>query len=410
MASSIKIPTELRLALYTVSLYAVFIYWGYLQEKLTSTPYIVSGKETTRTWTFAFALNFSMAAICAGVAEVADKVMYQEPMKDKKEREAVSPLVFWKAAATSALASPIGYTSLRYLSYPMMILTKASKPVPVIVVGVISYNKKYPWYKYTSVFLLVAGISLFTAYKSSSSSKNASGGSTEDKGLMTLLFGMFLVLVNLALDGFTNNEQDHIFNHYKATPIEMMKYTNLWQAGYLLTYLVVTCCLWGSSSELYRAVDIVVQCPEVKYDMILFCGCASIGQVLLFALVKEFGSLLWVTISVTRQLFTILLSVVVFKHSVNSMQWAAIALVFVGLGLDIVMNYMQKSMSGTARLQKPTEDMGKAKKDDDYRQESPTSVQSPSTLERGALSTSSEDDFSPSTLGMKLRKDVTKTE
>jgi UDP-galactose transporter B1 len=212
MVSS-AVPVELRLLLYTVSLYVIFIYWGYLQEKLTSRTYNVSGSEDTRTWQFAFALNFSMAAICSTVAAVVEKVMGPQEILAKGKKKTVKGIsahIFWKAAACSALASPIGYTSLRYLSYPMMILTKAAKPVPVIIVGVVSYNRKYPWYKYTSILLLVIGISLFTAYKGSSSGKVV-----EDKGMMTLLFGMFLVLVNLGLDGFTNNEQDHIFNHHK---------------------------------------------------------------------------------------------------------------------------------------------------------------------------------------------------
>ena len=77
--------------------------------------------------------------------------------------------------------------------------------------------------------------------------------------------------------------------------------------------------------------------------MIKFYCCACIGQVLLFGLVKEFGALVWVTVSITRNLFTILASVFIFNHSVNISQWIGIALVFTGLGLDIVMNYVNQS-------------------------------------------------------------------
>ena len=387
-----SIPAELRLLLYTASLYSIFIYWGYLQEKLTSTPYFVAGSTDTLIWHFAFALNFCMAAICSLVAFLVDQAMtaldsQPKPMKDKVIKK-ISPLLFWRAAATSALASPIGYTSLKYISYPMMILTKASKPVPVILVGVISYNRKYPWFKYMSVFLLVSGISIFTAYKSKSggsSSNDSSSSNVDDKGLLMLLFGMFLVVLNLSLDGFTNNEQDHIFSNHKATPIEMMQYTNLWQAAYLLATLLITWLIWGSSSELHLALDIIAKCPGVKYDILMFCSCASIGQVLLFALVKEFGSLVWVTISVTRQLFTILISVFVFNHSVNPRQWVGIALVFSGLGLDIVMNYLSTTSTSTSTKGKGlvinSTETEKYKKDDDYTSKGSFS---PSSLERGA--------------------------
>ncbi len=74
----------------------------------------------------------------------------------------------------------------------------------------------------------------------------------------------------------------------------------------------------------------------------MFCACASLGQVLLFTLIKEFGSLLWVTVSVTRKLFTVLASVLIFEHTVNLSQWVGIAFVFSGLMLEIVMSHGTK--------------------------------------------------------------------
>jgi hypothetical protein len=52
-----------------------------------------------------------------------------------------------------------------------------------------------------------------------------------------------------------------------------------------------------------------------------------------------------VTISVTRQLFTILLSVMLFGHYVNAVQWLGVVFVFAGLGLDIAAGYGVKLKS-----------------------------------------------------------------
>jgi solute carrier family 35 (UDP-galactose transporter), member B1 len=46
------------------------------------------------------------------------------------------------------------------------------------------------------------------------------------------------------------------------------------------------------------------------------------------------GSLILVTITVTRKLFTMLLSVMWFHHSLTSGQWAGMGLVFGGIGLE----------------------------------------------------------------------------
>lgn len=243
-----------------------------------------------------------------------------------------------KPALSATLASPIGYEALKYINYPLMILTKSSKPVPVMGIGVIFYGRNYGWHKYASVLLLCAGIYLFTSGKKSGSS----GASAVESDIKLVLFGMVLVLINLGMDGYTNNEQDRIFSKYKASPNQMMKYTNLWQCLYQAVYLGLGWCLYNTDSELHKSVYMVTRCPALVLDIALFCLCASVGQVLIFNVMKEFGSLAWITISVTRKLFTIVLSVIVFQHPVNIVQWFGVALVFVGLTVDALVSYYSK--------------------------------------------------------------------
>jgi UDP-galactose transporter B1 len=324
-----SLPGELRLVLYVVGLYATFIYWGYLQEKLTSIKYSTYVGDEEKEWDFPFALNFFMAMAGFLVAALIELMQSAGPK--------ISLMVFWKAALTCAMASPVGYASLKYITFPMMILTKSSKPVPVMLIGILLYRRKFPWYKYVSVALVCGGITLFSAMKKSSKAEDPSKSE-----LTSLLFGVFLVLINLALDGFTNNEQDEIFNKYKATSIQMMKNTNVWQAIFILAYLVGMYAVLGADSELAKAVDVLTTCPGVQSDITLFCLCASVGQVLIFAVMKEFGSLAWITIAVTRKLFTILVSVFMFNHTVLPLQWAGISAVFTGLILESMMKYVDQ--------------------------------------------------------------------
>lgn len=83
-------------------------------------------------------------------------------------------------------------------------------------------------------------------------------------------------------------------------------------------------------------------CPAIRFDLVAFCVCGAVGQVLVFKLIKEYGSLVWITISVTRQLFTIVLSVLLFGHSVNLIQWGGVMLVFCGLSFEVLFNYLEK--------------------------------------------------------------------
>ena len=121
-----------------------------------------------------------------------------------------------------------------------------------------------------------------------------------------------------------------------------MKFINSWQLIYLGSYVTVCAIVWGSESELFRALYAMQHCPEIIYDVSLFCFFAAVGQIIIFAVMKEFGSLLWVTVSITRKLLTILFSVFMFGHTVTFMQWMGIASVFGGMSLEVGMNYVEQ--------------------------------------------------------------------
>jgi len=212
-------------------------------------------------------------------------------------------------------------------------------------IGTIFYSQKYSWYKYVGVALVCIGISLFTSFKAGSHKLNS-----VDVSLQTsrIIYGIFLVLFNLSLDGYTSNEQDHIFSKYSISSLEMMKNINLWQAVYLFGYLLITWNFNGKESEASHAWNVVTNCPTIRQDILSFCICAAVGQILILCVIREFGSLVWVTVSVTRQLFTILLSVFIFSHSVNAMQWLGVLLVFTGLALEIIFNYISPSTNNTS--------------------------------------------------------------
>lgn len=335
-----RIPTEIKLVFYVVSLYIVFIYWGYLQEKLTSNKYEIFRRKYARTysrssiesvqWQYPFVLNLSMAFISSLIAFVVE-IFFHEGITQ------TPPSAYWKAALSSALASPIGYTSLRYITYPLMVLTKSSKPVPVMFVGTVFYKQKYQWHKYFGIALVCTGITFFSSYKVHNAD---SVSSSRIVSTPNIFFGIFLVLLNLSLDGYTSNEQDHIFSKYSVTPLEMMKYTNFWQFIYIFSFLFLLWIVYGRDSEASKALEILSLSKDARADVFIFSFCAAVGQILILYVIKEFGALVWVTVSVTRQLFTILLSVFIFSHPVNAMQWLGVALVFSGLGLDIAFSYV----------------------------------------------------------------------
>ena len=82
-----------------------------------------------------------------------------------------------------------------------VILTKSSKPIPVMLIGIIFYRKSYPWYKHVGTLLLCSGIVAFSYWKQSSGTTGGGAAWEESDSGYALLLGILLVVMNLSLDG-----------------------------------------------------------------------------------------------------------------------------------------------------------------------------------------------------------------
>ena len=62
-----------------------------------------------------------------------------------------------------------------------------------------------------------------------------------------------------------------------------------------------------------------------------------------------FGSLLLVTVTVTRKMLTMILSVLYFGHSLTGMQWLGVGLVFGGIGVESELSKREKRVKEKAK-------------------------------------------------------------
>jgi solute carrier family 35 (UDP-galactose transporter), member B1 len=123
----------------------------------------------------------------------------------------------------------------------------------------------------------------------------------------------------------------HHEQHIRISSFYMMYRVNQMCVVFHLLYLLAGFAVQGNSSEIVSAVNFCKKFPEVQQHLLLFCLCAAVGQCFIFYLIKEFGSLVNVTITITRKFFSILISVVLFAHPVAYWQWFGIVSVFAGL-------------------------------------------------------------------------------
>lgn len=230
-------------------------------------------------------------------------------------------------AITSSGGSWFGYRSLRWVDYPTMVLAKSSKLLPVMFLHLVLYRRRFPGYKYFVVGMVTAGVGIFTLFHP------IEGAST--KAATNSVWGLLLLSINLLADGFMNSTQDQIFSGYKGlTGPQMMLGLNACSTALTSAYLVTAYVLPGYSSEITNLVRFVQLHPPILLDIFSFALAGAIGQIFIFLTLSRHGSLILVTITVTRKLFTMLLSVVCFNHPLTKPQWLGVALVFSGIGLE----------------------------------------------------------------------------
>jgi len=349
-----------RLLFSILGLYSSFLLWGYLQERLSSTDYNTtlengaSSDGSSGRWKNVVVLNFFMALSSTLIS--LPFVIY-ESLSDKESAGGGLSVVAPKrglapASMSNCLASPFGYLSLNYINYPMLLLAKSSKLVPVMLLSYIINGKRYSASQIFSVALISLGVALFSCKKNPSvlfAATDSSTSSNEDS--LKTFIGLGLVLINLLLDGFTNARQDKFkLEQPKTSSFTMMYQMNIWQCVFMGSYLLIELGIasYGGdivgihASQLEEALAFAVKFPAVVKDVFLFCITGASGQVFIFYIITEFGSLVCVLVTVTRKFFSILLSVIIFGHTVQWWQWIGVTSVFAGLLMNSIDKYLAK--------------------------------------------------------------------
>merc|ERR1712093_483164 len=81
--------------------------------------------------------------------------------------------------------------------------------------------------------------------------------------------------------------------------------------------LPVSAATGAHSNELSSSLAFIASHPSVRLDILLFGLTGAVGQIFIFVTLSLYGSLTLVTITVTRKMVTMLLSVFVFDHKLK---------------------------------------------------------------------------------------------
>eukprot|EP00736_Rhodelphis_marinus_P001915 Rmarinus@m.22325 len=330
-------------------IYVCFLVWGVLQEKLTTQPYLhVDGTSSDVFNQIAF-LNFVQYSTSAGVALLI--LIFQRTILGHSDPTESPPFsTFMRLGLALAAGSAMGYASLEHISFPLHILAKSSKLVPIVIWGKLLGNT-YSYAEYLAVGLITSGVAMFSM----------EAVHKEDDDDKFILLGIFLVSSNLILDGYANTKQDLLYSRHPVGPQHMMFLVNLGSASIVTLWLLGQTAVvelsqrvdleeYGVPADwlplpqigLWASVRFLEQHPDALKDLALFACCSSLGLNFVFYSLKEFGSLVTVTFTITRKFFTVLLSVFYFGHYLTPRQWVACLFVFFGITLNTVGSRLKK--------------------------------------------------------------------
>ena len=206
-------------------------------------------------------------------------------------------LRYFQCAVFITSAAPFGFAALSYITYPAMVLGKSCKLVPVMIMNVLLYRRKFAPHKYLVVAMVTLGITMFMGFGKEKPSKAKASAQNGDLSAYTQLIGITYLLINLAIDGATNSTQDEVFARYRVSGQQMMFWINLFCTA--LTSIISILPLpyipvlhpSATGTELQGALEFIRTHPSVVVPLAQFAFTGALGQLFIFETLQHFGSL-----------------------------------------------------------------------------------------------------------------------
>jgi len=296
-------------------IYAAFLYYGRLQEDVFRYAAAADGAQFKQAW-FLQVLEALTNVMVGWVGRsLTGGATTQDDLFVSMLGLAGVAQVCAKACTSLALANG--------LSFPVATLAKSGKMAPVMAGSLLLGGASYTTRQYLQVAAIIGGTAIVSISK-------RKGGGTGDNSLV----GVFYICLSLALDGVTAGFQKRLKSETAKVGVappktyDYMFWTNLFMCA---TAALVALGL----GELQSGVVYCSQNPEIMGKIIKFAICSAIGQSFIFYTIANFDPLLVSTVTTTRKIFAVLISIFWKGQSLSSMGWSGIALACGGIGSEL---------------------------------------------------------------------------
>jgi len=306
---SAGLPPAAKLLIGAGGIYAAFLYYGSLQEDVFR--YVAAdGTQFKQAWL----LQVLEALANVVIGFVGMQIMGPTAGIPKKAF-AISGASQVSAKACTSLALANG------LSFPVATLAKSGKMAPVMLGSLILGGAKYTIREYLQVAAIIGGTAIVSMGKKK-------GGASSNS-----MVGVGYIILSLVLDGVTAGFQKQLKTEtakagVKPKPYDFMFWTNLYMC---LTAIIVAVGL----NEVGPGLAYCTANPEIFSKIVKFAICSAVGQSFIFYTIANFDPLILSTVTTTRKIFSVLLSIFLKGHSLSLTGWSGIGLSVCGIASEL---------------------------------------------------------------------------
>lgn len=126
--------------------------------------------------------------------------------------------------------------------------------------------------------------------------------------------GLVLLSIFMIFDGLTCTSQDKLFNSYDMHSCSQLLYTAAWSALLSVVFLL-------ASGQMRGAIHFVIRHPTSLWLMMGQSAVSTTVQLFISFTIKQYGALNFALMMTLRQFLSIVLSCLVFQHTLSPIQW-----------------------------------------------------------------------------------------
>jgi UDP-galactose transporter B1 len=306
-AQSVKngLPDSMKLLIGAGGIYAAFLYYGSLQEDVFR---FVSEDGT----------SFKQAWFLQVLEALANVVIGFAGMQLTGATKGIPLRMFGISGAAQVSAKACTSLALANgLSFPVATLAKSGKMAPVMAGSLLLGGATYSIREYLQVAAIIGGTAIVSLGKKK-------GGAASNS-----MMGVFYIVMSLVMDGVTAGFQKRLKTEtakvgVKPKPYDFMFWTNLFMC---LTATVVAAVL----GEVQSGMAYMMANPVILSKIIKFAICSAVGQSFIFYTIANFDPLVLSTVTTTRKIFSVMLSIFLKGHSLSLTGWSGIAMACGGI-------------------------------------------------------------------------------